>query len=138
MKVLRWEEFSELPPGTVFQVFEAGSLDPLLMLVSFCLSWERPGAPPQPIDFIAIPLLPRVIDNYELDLDTRTKHGLGLDGASVCHPDIGNRDGVFIHDERRFVVWEKEDRERLSNWLLTPGRPPVDLLDWVPRVAVES
>jgi hypothetical protein len=135
VKVLRWEEFSKLPPGTIFQVGERSRLEELQVLV-VVLVYDLDGEEPAPHDFYCAELLPGITSHYTLGKEGAERMGLSREGESVMHPNGYGRDGMYIHDERLFFVWEKEDRERLANWLLEPVTAIDGACATVPRASV--
>ncbi len=137
MKVLRWEKFSKLPPGTIFQVGEPSRLEELQVLIEVLVyKVYDDDKEALPHDFYCADLLPSITSHYTLGKDLAERLGLEREGESVMHPHGYGRDGIYIHDERLFFVWEREDRERLANWLLDPMTAIDGACAYVPRAPV--
>lgn len=114
MRVVEWKEFSSLPIGTVFQEIQPHEAVPLgtLRVLEQVYVVER-----GPIDFIYRELLPDILINPMCDGDLPQ----ALDANSVVSvASYSERDGLFDHENRRWLVWSNLDRASLSRAVLDP------------------
>jgi hypothetical protein len=105
MKLMKWDEFKNLPPGTIYQDWEPHRLSELKLLGTLC-------GP----DFVCADLMPACITGDNL----AAGHDMERAGFLIAHPSGFGRDGLFDHDSRHWLVWSQADRARLADWLINP------------------
>lgn len=96
MRLVNWDEFSCLPTGTMYQEYTPHQLGSLHILGEACKD-----AP----DFVCAELTPTCALGTHLEIHTPSGFG---------------RDGMHDVKNRAWLVWDKEDRERLATWLINP------------------
>lgn len=112
MKLVTWHEFIQMPEGTVFSEMRPNSL------VSHNLrmkgeTWFSKGSGNYH-DYLETDLMPNIRDVSYAGYDETVGSEI-----MVMHPSHWGRDGMFDQD-RKYWIWEREDRERLARWLLNP------------------
>lgn len=119
MRIVGWPEFSTLPPGTVFQVTDDNSPDwGELRVLDEVWTWpDQDGRG----DFRDASLLPTIGLGISITEANKAAFPQGdCDGDTfTIHPFLLGRDGLFEFD-RLWLIWEREDLERLAGWLLDP------------------
>ncbi|MBY3363766.1 hypothetical protein [Rhizobium laguerreae] len=109
MKLVTWQEFIEMPEGTVFSDVSRNPFDAIGIRIkgeTLPNNWVY--------DFHETDLIPKIMDVSVFDYE-ETK------GSEIMmiHPAGWGRDGMFDKD-RKYWIWERGDRERLARWLLDP------------------
>ncbi len=126
MRVVSFDELCALEPGTIFQAYKPHFIDQLMIF-----GGALPHGDPHPIDFIQAALTPDAILGSYWSIH-RLKLADGSltsdDGIYLCTPSDFGRWGLYDYDVK-YVVWEKEDRERLARWLLDPAEALVRMND---------
>jgi hypothetical protein len=116
MRVVSWAEFKTLPVGTIFQELGGGNIhDGLQILGGFLPEHGEPN------DFVVAELMPqlRSSDTFGAFWKPGPDHVAG--DFYVTTPDGYGRDGLYQHEQRRWLIWDVEDRARLAGWLLDPA-----------------
>lgn len=117
MRIVGWVEFSKMPRGTVFQMTDDRRPDwGDLRVLDEIWTWEDGRG-----DFVDASLLPTIalgLNITEANQAALSKGDCEGDLFTI-HPDLLSRDGVFEFD-RQWLIWEREDLERLAGWLLDP------------------
>lgn len=121
MRIVTWPEFSRMPQGTVFQILPEGSCE-LGDVQVLHEVWRFNDTDEGGGDFLAVNLLPKCVPGCLLGAEQLATFTADEQrrGEFVMHPDLACRDGMFEYD-RLWVIWEREDLERLSSWLLDPA-----------------
>ncbi|KQU31071.1 hypothetical protein ASG63_16360 [Methylobacterium sp. Leaf94] len=118
MKIVGWAEFSAMPPGTVFQMTNDRRPDwSDLRILHEVWKYEDGRG-----DFVEASLMPTIIHDAHMMTDAnqatftpeQTRSGM-----FTMHPDLLCRDGMIEFD-RQWLIWEREDLERLAGWLIDP------------------
>ncbi|SOR30672.1 protein of unknown function [Methylorubrum extorquens] len=116
MRVVGWTEFVKMPRGTVFQTKEPERIEwSDLRVLDEAWAFEEGG------DFRDASLLPEISGiqwDHTVPKAEFTDDELRRDDFTVFPGSI-SRDGLFEYD-RLWLIWEREDLERLAGWLLNP------------------
>jgi hypothetical protein len=119
VRIVGWPEFSTMPQGTVFQMTDDNSPDwGELRVLDEVWTWpDQDGRG----DFRDASLLPTIGLGSSITGANKAALSRGdCDGDTfTIHPGFLSRDGLFEF-ERQWLIWEREDLERLASWLLDP------------------
>lgn len=120
MKIVDWSEFSNLPPGTVYQTISPYSTGDLEILGSV---WDGGH-------IVYAGLLPNACGSEVLSLSPEQVSATGIrDGEPVVHTPSGFGRDYGPGRKCRYLVWEQADRERLAGWLLDPAKAGAEMND---------
>lgn len=113
MRLLSWSEFAKCEAGTVFQIMRHGhGLGELLILGDIVFIDGEPR------DFIYASLTPELQDRDSFGASADSILPADSDAPMfVVMPSLYGRDGLFEYDNRSWLVWDEEDRQRLAGWL---------------------
>ena len=120
MKLVDFTELMEMPVGTIFQEFGKFGLGVPHVF----------GGTQGDSDYIEAVLLPydNSVDTLGNNAELFKKYGLEGREYGIWYPSGFGRDGSYDKN-RHYLIWEKEDRKKLAEWLLNPTKAVDEMND---------
>lgn len=137
MRLVSFAELCEMPEGTIFQEYTPHYLGGLCIFGGAIRNTDGP-----PRDFLVAELLPQcAVGSYWSSSKDKPKLEGGSEvddnGLYIVTPDGYGRWAKFEYD-RKFLVWDAEDRRRLATWLFDPMGASQAMNDDEPHAIIDA